>query len=186
MNPYWFNRQELLQKAKDKYHNSDVKGKAAEHYVANKDVLKEKANSKYKNLSEEEKEAKFDNIEINIKEFHKSKQQTDLNLVYIDKIVIPDKFKGNDDGSKNFIGYKADDIIKPLCIILPQMSGYLKYFENGGKNVFYWLNIMKVRTKSKRCWVKNFIVNLFMMKNTCRITVNIYYFWSYFTLLISH
>ena len=173
MNPYWFNRQELLQKAKDKYHNSDVKGKAAEHYVANKDVLKEKANSKYKNLSEEEKEAKFDNIEINIKEFHKSKQETDLNLVYIDKIVIPDKFKGNDDGSKNFIGYKADDIIKPLCIILPQMSGYLKYFENGGKNMSFMIENDSLLVKYNESWnkikkmlSKNFIVNLFMMKNT--------------------
>ena len=173
MNPYWFNRQELLQKAKDKYHNSDVKGKAAEYYVANKDVLKEKANSKYKNLSEEEKEAKFDNIEINIKEFHKSKQQTDLNLVYIDKIVIPDKFKGNDDGSKNFIGYKADDIIKPLCIILPQISGYLKYFENGGKNMSFMIENDSLLVKYNESWNKikkmlgkNFIVNLFMMKNT--------------------
>ena len=26
-------------------------------------------------------------------------------------------------------------IAKPLCIILPQMSGYIKYFEKGGKNV---------------------------------------------------
>ena len=58
INPYWFNRQELLQKAKDRYHNSGVKRKAAEYYIANKDVLKEKANSKYKNLSQEEKEAK--------------------------------------------------------------------------------------------------------------------------------
>ena len=97
-----------------------------------------------------------------------------MNLVHIDKIVIPDKFKHNDDSSKYFTGYKADDIIKPLCIILPQMSGYLKYFENGGKNMsfmiendsVYWLNIMKFGTKLKRCWVKNFIVNLFMMKNT--------------------
>ena len=48
----------LIDKAKDRYNNSGVKGKAAEYYIANKDVLKEKANSKYKNLSQEEKEAK--------------------------------------------------------------------------------------------------------------------------------
>ena len=49
MSHYWFNRQELLEKAKDRYHNSSGKEKAAEYYIANKDVLKEKAKNKYKN-----------------------------------------------------------------------------------------------------------------------------------------
>ena len=31
---------------------------------------------------------------------------------------------------------KDDHIIKPLCIALPQMSEYMKYFDNGGKNMF--------------------------------------------------
>ena len=47
---------------------------------------------------------------------------------------MSDKFKHNDDGFKYFIGYKEGEIVKPLCIILPQMSGYIKYFENGSKN----------------------------------------------------
>ena len=52
----WFNRQELLQKAKEKYENGG-KEKAAKYYKDNKDVIKQKSNDKYKNLSEEEKEA---------------------------------------------------------------------------------------------------------------------------------
>ena len=51
MSYYWFNRQKLLQKAKDKYHNCGGKEKAAKYYTKNKDVIKEKANNKYKNLS---------------------------------------------------------------------------------------------------------------------------------------
>ena len=58
MGYYWFNRQELLQKAKDKYHNCGDKEKAAEYYLKNKDVIKEKTNDKYRSLSEKEKEAK--------------------------------------------------------------------------------------------------------------------------------
>ena len=58
MSYYWFNRQELLQKTKDKYHNCGGKEKAAGHYLKNKDVIKEKANNKYRSLSKEEKEAK--------------------------------------------------------------------------------------------------------------------------------
>ena len=53
--------------------------------------------------------------------------------VNTEHIVISDKFKHSDDGFKYFIGYQEDEIVKPLCIILPQMSGYIKYFENGGK-----------------------------------------------------
>ena len=52
-------------------------------------------------------------------------------------MVISDKFKHSDDGFKYFIGYKEDDIVKPLCIISPQMSEYMKYFENGGKNISF-------------------------------------------------
>ena len=42
MNYYWFNRQEILQKAKEKY----SKEKAAEYYSQNKEAIKEKARLK--------------------------------------------------------------------------------------------------------------------------------------------
>ena len=50
---------------------------------------------------------------------------------------MSDKFKYNDDDFKYFIGYKEGKILKSLCIILPQMIGYIKYFENGGKNISF-------------------------------------------------
>ena len=57
--------------------------------------------------------------------------------VKVDQIVVPDKFKHNNEGFKYFIGYQEGEIVKPLCIILSQMSGYIKYFENGGKNMSF-------------------------------------------------
>ena len=45
MTHYWFNRQELLQKAKKKYDNGG-KERDAKYYQANEDVIKEKVNSK--------------------------------------------------------------------------------------------------------------------------------------------
>ena len=86
-----------------------------------------------------EETLKFDNIRVNKKEFHISKQPIDLDLVNIDQIVVFDKFKQSDDGFKFFIGYKDGEIVKPLCIILPQMSGCMKSFENGGKNLFFMI-----------------------------------------------
>ena len=50
-----------------------------------------------------EKTLKLSNVEVNKKEF-----------------------KHSDNGFKYFVGYKDDDIIRPLCIVLPQMSGYIK------------------------------------------------------------
>ena len=58
MNYYWFHRQELLQKSKDRYHNCGGKEKAAKYYLENSRILWENAKNKYKSLSEEEKEAK--------------------------------------------------------------------------------------------------------------------------------
>ena len=80
-----------------------------------------------------EKTLKFDNIRVNKKEFHKFKQPIDLDLLNVNQIVISDKFNHSDDGFKYFIGYKESEIVKPLCITLPQIIGYIKYFENGGK-----------------------------------------------------
>ena len=71
---------------------------------------------------------KLDNIMVNKKEFHKSKQPINLDLVNLDQIVISDKFKRTDDGFKYFIGYREDEIVKPLCIVLPKMSGYITCF----------------------------------------------------------
>ena len=93
------------------------------------------------------KTLKFGNIRVNKKEFRKSKQPINLDLINVDQIVVSDKFKHSDDGFKYFIGYKEGEIVKPLCIILPQMSGYIKYFENGGKNMSFLIKNDRVLDK---------------------------------------
>ena len=60
-----------------------------------------------------EKTLKFDNIEVNKKEFHKSTQSIDLNLVDMNKKGISNKIKHSDDCFKYFIGYKVHDIVRP-------------------------------------------------------------------------
>ena len=52
MNYYWFNRRDILQKAKEKY----AKEKAAEYSAQNKEIIKEKSRERYKNFSKEEKD----------------------------------------------------------------------------------------------------------------------------------
>ena len=104
-----------------------------------------------------EKTLKFNNIRVNKKKFHMSKEPIDLMSVNVDQIVISDKFKHNNEGFKYFIGYQEGEIVKPLCIILPQMSGYIKYFEYVGKNMSFLIKDDEVWEKYEQIWyvIKN-------------------------------
>ena len=99
-----------------------------------------------------EKTLKFNNIRLNKKEFHKSKEPIDLLSVDLDQIVVSYKFKHNGEGFKHFIGQLENGIVKPLCIILPQMSGYVKYFENGSKNMSFLIKDDEVWDKYDKIW----------------------------------
>ena len=67
------------------------------------------------------KTLKFNNIRVIKKEFNKSKQSIDLDLVTVDQIVGSNEFRHSDDSFKYFIGYQEGEIVKPLFIIVPQM-----------------------------------------------------------------
>ena len=76
---------------------------------------------------------KFEDKEVDKKEFYLSKQAILLNSVDLSKIVVSSKWKISDTKYKYFCGYLSNDVIQPLCVILPQMNGYIKYFDDGGK-----------------------------------------------------
>ena len=73
-------------------------------------------------------------------------------LVNVDKVVVSDKFKHSDEVHKHFIGYQEGEIVEPLCIILPQMSGYIKCFEKGGKNMSFFVKDDHVLDKYNEIW----------------------------------
>ena len=52
MKYYWYNRQEILPKTKEKY----SKEKAADYYSQNKEAIEETSREHFKNLSQEEKD----------------------------------------------------------------------------------------------------------------------------------
>ena len=53
---------------------------------------------------------------------------------------------------KYLCGYLNNDTIQPLCVILPQMDGYIKYFDNGGKNMSFVMDDEKVYDKYNEIW----------------------------------
>ena len=77
--------------------------------------------------------------------------------VNVDQIVISDKFKHNNESFKYFIGYQEGEIVKPLCVILPQMNGYIKDLEYEGKNMSFLIKNDKVWEKYEQIWglIKN-------------------------------
>ena len=75
---------------------------------------------------------KFRDKKVDKKEFYSSKEAILLDSIDLSKIVVSTRWKLNDTTYKCFGGYLNNDVIQPLCVILPQMSGYIKYSDNGG------------------------------------------------------
>ena len=90
---------------------------------------------------------KFGNKEVNKKEFYSSKQAISLDSVDLNKIVASKKWKINDTTNKHICGYLNNDTIQPLRVILPQMDGYIKYFDDGGKNMSFVTDDGKIYKK---------------------------------------
>ena len=91
---------------------------------------------------------------VDKKEFYSSRQVISLNSVDTSKIIVSDKWKINNTTSKFFIGYFNEDVIKPLCIVLPQMSGFIKYFESGAKNMSFMTEDKYIYLKCSEIWDK--------------------------------
>ena len=95
---------------------------------------------------------KFGYKEVGKKEFYSSKQAISLDSINLSKIVVLNKWKINDTTYKYLCGYLNNDVIQPLCVILPRMSGYTKYFDDGGKNMSFVTDDEEVYKKFNEIW----------------------------------
>ena len=177
MSYYKKNREALLKKAYNKCHNGGGKEKAAKYYQENKEEIKKKERNKYKNMSEDEKNVirersknryhknkqKLKEImqkihkkktEVTKKEFYESKEGIKLKDVIVDNIVVNGKVKGNNEIVKYYTGYIVDENVVPLALLLPVMSGWIKYFEIGGKNMSFKIEDDEVYLKYNEIWKK--------------------------------
>ena len=74
-----------------------------------------------------------------------------LDSVDLNKIVVSNKWKINDTTYKYLCGYLNNDTIQPLCVILPQMNGYIKYFDDG-KNMSFVTDDEEIYEKYNEIW----------------------------------
>ena len=114
--------------------------------------------------------------------FHKRKHLIDTDKVDIDRIVLSDQDSYAEKRAfKCFIWNKISKFIKSLCIKLPQMSRYAKYFESNNKYVNFLVHYEGFLKKYNAVWdkisnllKKDLIVNQYMMKNTLKLKNKLY------------
>ena len=99
------------------------------------------------------KSINFDNKKIKKSDFYKNKkllkiEETDINKIFVSKKVS----YGTKNTIKYFIGYIDNNEIKP-CIRLPQMIGYVKYF-NDDKVMSFKVTDKKLLNKYNKIWEK--------------------------------
>ena len=95
---------------------------------------------------------KLGDKEVYKTKFYSSKQAISLDSVDINKIVVSKKWKINDTTYKYICGYLNNDTIQPLCVILPQMNRYIKYFYDGGKNMSFVTDDEEIYEKYNEIW----------------------------------
>ena len=98
------------------------------------------------------KKINFGDKEVDKKKFYSSKEAILLDSVDLSKIVVSSRCKINDTTYKSFCGYLNNNSIKPLCVILPQVDEYIKYFDDGGKNMSFITDDEKIYEKYNKIW----------------------------------
>ena len=94
------------------------------------------------------KNINFENKKIKKRDFYKNKKTNQIDDIDFNNILISKK---DAHGTKNsftyFIEYNDNDIIRPLCIKIPQMTGYFRKFNEN--------STMSFRVKDKQL-LKNY------------------------------
>ena len=76
------------------------------------------------------KNVNFGDKKIKKSDFYKNKKVVKIDAIDFNKtLVSKEELYGTKNSFKYFIGYNDNDIIRPLCIRLPQMTGYDRKFE---------------------------------------------------------
>ena len=88
--------------------------------------------------------------------FHKITTSININEIEIKRIVLFDITSyGNKGSLKGYIGYKhTDGILSPLNIRLPQLTGYVKHFNDENKVINFLFVHKKLLKKYNEIWNK--------------------------------
>ena len=81
------------------------------------------------------KNINFNNKKIEKSDFYKNKKIFSIDDIDVNKILVSKKEPyGTKKGLKYFIGYNNNDVIRPLCLRLSQVTGCINKFKENKKN----------------------------------------------------
>ena len=84
--------------------------------------------------------------------FCKNKAINNIEGINVNNILVSKKEQyGNKNSFKYFIGYNDYDIIRPICIRLPQMTGYARKFDENATMSFI-VKDKKLLKKYSKIW----------------------------------
>ena len=84
----------------------------------------------------------------------KNQKLFDIHDLDVNKILVSKKESyGTKNSLKYFTGYNEDDVIRPLCIKLPQMIGYVKNVDSN-KTMSFKISDNKLLKKYNKIWEK--------------------------------
>ena len=110
--------------------------------------------TKYKN---EQKERKFWRQKNKKSGFYKNKKVTKIDDTDVNKILVsieePYRTKNS---FKYFVGYNDNDVIRPLCIKLPQITGYVKK-SKGNTTMSINISDKQLLKKYNQIWVEKIL-----------------------------
>ena len=108
------------------------------------------------------KNINFEDKKMNKSNFYKNKKIFNMHDLDVNKILVSEKESYVTKNSlKYFIGYNDDDVIRPLCIKIPQIVGYVKDFDSN-KTMFFKACDNNLLKKYTKIWEK--ISNLMNIK----------------------
>ena len=100
------------------------------------------------------KNINFNDKKIRKSLFYKNKKINNIEDVDVNNILVSKtESYGNKNSLKCFIGYNDNDIIRPLCTRLPQMTGYAGKF-NGNSTMSFRVKDKQLLKNYNRIWKK--------------------------------
>ena len=98
------------------------------------------------------KNINFSDKKIKKSDFDKNKKVTRMDDTDVNKILVSKEEPcGTKNSFKYFIGYNDNDVIRLLCIKLPQMTGYVRKFE-GNTTMSFKISNKQLLKKYNKIW----------------------------------
>ena len=100
------------------------------------------------------KAIKFNNKKIKKSDFYKNIKVFQMDDIDVNNVLISKKEAYDTKNSfKYFIGYNDNDVIRPLLVKLPQMTGYARKF-NENKIMSFKVNNKQLLKNYNKIWKK--------------------------------